>query len=269
MLLGIWANLTGEVSFAGLAPGYSGLYQVNVKLPDSAAYQTLDPLLEISTSTSRTSQVRLPVGGRAHQTIASWPADGNARELISGAVGRLVGNATFATGKINQAFNLNGTDSYVQATGITAISGPRTFTAWVFPKVNTGQGMPIVTGGLAFAADFLGISGTTGDCSRSGQYHLYIDHWGTACSISDLVLAPNTWSHIGVTYDGEFLRFYVNGVPERHLVYGNMYDYSVANFSLGGNGIGGGTTGVSLNGLLDEIHVFNWAMNESELAALP
>ena len=53
-------NLEGEVSYAGLAPGLAGLYQVNVKVPDNAA--TGNVFLDIATPDSYTSQVALPVG---------------------------------------------------------------------------------------------------------------------------------------------------------------------------------------------------------------
>jgi uncharacterized protein (TIGR03437 family) len=53
-------NLEAEVSYAGLAPGLAGLYQVNLKVPDNAA--TGNVFLDIATPDSYTTQTSLPVG---------------------------------------------------------------------------------------------------------------------------------------------------------------------------------------------------------------
>jgi hypothetical protein len=50
-------------------------------------------------------------------------------------------------------------------------------------------------GGSTGAADFWGITGTTGNCIGLGQYRLYIDHQVTSCYVSSNSLAPNTWSY--------------------------------------------------------------------------
>jgi uncharacterized protein (TIGR03437 family) len=54
-------NLTAAVSYAGLAPGFAGLYQVNLTVPANAS--TGNDFLTIETPGSVTSQVALSVGG--------------------------------------------------------------------------------------------------------------------------------------------------------------------------------------------------------------
>ncbi len=53
-------NLPAEVSYAGLAPGLAGLYQVNLKVPDNSASGNV--FLDIGTPDAYTSQTALPVG---------------------------------------------------------------------------------------------------------------------------------------------------------------------------------------------------------------
>lgn len=67
-------NLAAEVSYAGLAPLLSGLYQVNLKVPDNAASGNV--FLDIGTPDSYTSQVAVPVG----TAQASSPAARSAEE---------------------------------------------------------------------------------------------------------------------------------------------------------------------------------------------
>jgi uncharacterized protein (TIGR03437 family) len=54
------ASVKAKVSYAGLAPGLDGLYQMNVQIPDGIGPG--DVYLEISTDTADVNQVMLPVG---------------------------------------------------------------------------------------------------------------------------------------------------------------------------------------------------------------
>ena len=53
-------NTLAKVGFAGLAPGFIGLYQMNLTLP--SALTTGDVYLDISGPDSYTSQAKLPIG---------------------------------------------------------------------------------------------------------------------------------------------------------------------------------------------------------------
>ena len=67
-------NLTSEISYAGLAPGLAGLYQVNMKVPDDASSGNV--YLDIATADSYSSQVALPVG----TAVAAFPVSRKAEE---------------------------------------------------------------------------------------------------------------------------------------------------------------------------------------------
>lgn len=77
-VVGYIDNLTAEVSYAGLAPGLSGLYQMNVKVPDNAS--TGNVFLGLTTPDGETSQVALPVGSAQASSPASSPVSRNATE---------------------------------------------------------------------------------------------------------------------------------------------------------------------------------------------
>jgi len=47
--------------------------------------------------------------------VSWWPGDGNALDIIGPNDGTLENGATFALGKVGQAFNFDGVDDYVQA----------------------------------------------------------------------------------------------------------------------------------------------------------
>src|SRR5215472_2397604 len=178
--------------------------------------------------------------------IAWFPGDGNADDIEGDNNGTLQNGATFGAGEVDQAFNFNGVNQYVQVGGSLPITGSRTITAWVFANPNTGLGRPIITGGVGGAGDFFGIAGTTGPCS-SVQYEPYVDHWGTPCYESHSAITPNAWNHVALTYDGATLRFYVNGVAG-NAVTGSLYDYNINTYDIGGNNIGGSSTQPSFDG---------------------
>jgi hypothetical protein len=209
--------------------------------------------------------------------IANWRGNGTTTNAVSGLNGTLTNGATYASATSRtlgvqdaQAFSLNGINSYVQASAVetAAVSGARTLTAWVNPGVITGLGQPILTGGLTGGtSDIFGISGATGSCAGSGPYHLYIDHNAGTCYVSNLSLAPNTWSLVTVTFDGASAVFYVNAVPSVSAS-AQMSGYGLSSFAIGGNTLGGTSTSASFNGLLSEVQVYSRALTPAEVLGL-
>ena len=65
-------------------------------------------LLLIPTTAHAQSCVEAPEG-----LISWWPGDGDANDIEGNNDGTLQGGATFAPGKVGQAFNLDGVDDYV------------------------------------------------------------------------------------------------------------------------------------------------------------
>ncbi len=202
---------------------------------------------------------------------AYWNGNGTTANSISSLSGTLMSGATYASATSRtlgladaQAFSLNGTSSYVQAAAgeVGTVSGARTLAAWVYPNASSGLGMPILTG-----SDIFGITGTTGTCSSGGQYQLYIDDAGT-CYVSDISLAPGVWSFVAVTFDGSKVVFYIDGVASVAVPAAQMSSYGLVTLEIGGNTLGGSSSGASFNGLLSEVQVYNRALTPAEIQGL-
>ncbi len=227
--------------------------------------------------TTGTEEVVLPNGftitsDPAAGVNAYWNGNGTTASSISNMSGTLINGATYASAASRtlgladaQAFSLNGTSSYVQAAAgeVGTVSGARTLAAWVYPNATSGLGMPILTGG----SDVFGITGTTGTCSSGGQYQLYIDDAGT-CYVSDISLAPGVWSLVAVTFDGSKVVFYIDGVASVTVPAAQMSSYGLATLEIGGNTLGGSSSGASFNGLLSEVQVYNRALSPAEIQGL-
>jgi hypothetical protein len=201
--------------------------------------------------------------------VSWWPGNGNANDIIGSNNGTLVGGASFGPGVSGQAFRFNGNGQYVSVGGSYSIQGPRSLIAWVNFQANSlALGEPIVTAGSPGQGDFFAIAGTGGENSNVHQNALYIDHWGHAAYSSSRSVAPNQWTHVAMTYDGNnTVTFYINGQAAGS-VSGSLYDYNINSFAIGGNVIGGTTTEPSFKGLIDEVAFFNRALSPAEIQSI-
>jgi hypothetical protein len=212
----------------------------------------------------------------ASGVLAYWSGNGTTADSITMMNGTLAGGAAYASAASRtqgvadaEAFSFNGTNSYVQAASseTATVSGARTLVAWVYPNAGSGLGMPILTGGSTGATgDTFGITGTTGTCSAGGQYQLYVDHGGT-CYVGDNSLMPNAWSLVAVAFDGANAMFYIDGVASVAVPAG-MNNNALATYEIGGNTLGGTSSGASFNGLLSEVQIYNRSLSPMEIQGL-
>ncbi|MEZ4656187.1 MAG: LamG-like jellyroll fold domain-containing protein [Caldilineaceae bacterium] len=79
----------------------------------------------------------------------------------------------------------------------------------------------------------------------------------------EALLAPNSWNHIGVVIRGNETRIYMNGQLAQQETYlaGSSGDP--------GGGVRFSSPTAPLNGTLDDVRIYNRALNASEMAALP
>ena len=78
---------------------------------------------------------------------------------------------------------------------------------------------------------------------------------------SPAALTANTWSHLATTYDGATLRFYVNGVQVASRAQTGTLTASANPLQFGGDSL----YGDYFQGMIDEVRVYNRALNLAEL----
>ncbi len=194
-----------------------------------------------------------------------WSAEGNANDSLSGNNGTLLFGASYAPGKVGQAFHFTAAGQMVQVPSSPNLSFPATspmsISLWAFRTGNSGlmhivgkrngcsgfnyqMALNMGSGeGLVFNAGGLGNGAATGQ---------------------DLPM--NTWTHLVGTFDGTTFRFYINGALMAN-VFGNpvgtLGPQNAAPFTIGNSG---GCAGFV--GLLDEVEIFGCALSLSEVQAI-
>jgi hypothetical protein len=182
-----------------------------------------------------------------------WPGDGNANDLIGGAHGALQNGATFAAGKVGQAFSLNGVNQSVE---VPPMNIGRTFSIdfWVLPDRMAGYQHLASNhfSSMNFGALYLNVT--------------HLEYWQNSSLVASTPAGSiplNTWSHVALTYDNMVVRLYVNGI-----LGGESSGFHVEVFN---NGMRFGSSiphsDNYFSGLLDEMGLFNRALSPSEIQA--
>lgn len=148
--------------------------------------------------------------------VALWSGEGNANDSVGTSHGQLLNQTGFAPGKVGQAFNFNGVDSYVNIRGNPAIkmTGPFTIVAWVNYSRTSGNyqdSVMVVTKGIDAVTSMdwgLGISPAQKlrPHAQVGSDWIYFD--------CDTTLQTGVWYQVAMVYSGTNIQGYVNGAAD-------------------------------------------------------
>ena len=185
---------------------------------------------------------------------------GNNNGTFSDATGNPNTNTHGAAGKINGALSFDGTDDFIVVPHDSSLA-PTTMSAFLWVNADDWD---------ATTATSL-LSKRTAPSSGyfffvlKADGHVYVDINNGTQSRFDTGYTPPTgqWAHLGFTYDGHFVRFYVNGQ-----LYSTSTDFnktlasSSSSLTIGSNSSSGGYL---FDGLLDDVRIFNSAISGNEV----
>ena len=190
--------------------------------------------------------------------ISWWPGEGNANDIYGIFPGTLIGGTTFASGKVGQAFSLDGVNDYFN-TSYNPTHPDITIDAWVKPNSVSSGSITVYAwmDGLYAYSDILYIV--------NGKLRFYMWDGGPKTVESITTLVPGNWYHVaGTWFGGNEMKIYVNGVIEGTLS-------NVGGRWAGGNrflvGKNNGLAGY-FNGLIDEVHVYNRVLSANDIKAI-
>jgi hypothetical protein len=194
-----------------------------------------------------------------------WPGDGNATDIVGGKHGTLQGNATFADGKVGQAFSFDGTGDFVRLPANPAWNfgtGPFTIDFWEKSSSTTTTIM------FALALGSYSFKNLEFDFNDGSGLYLYWNSSGAnRISVGSLgAYTDGQWHHIALTRSGTTMTLYVDGSPVGSATYAPAIDVSNTGF----NYIGAHALGYSLTwkGEIDEVEIFNRALSASEIRGI-
>ena len=188
--------------------------------------------------------------------VSWWPGDGETTDIRGENDGSFQDGAGYAEGKVGSAFSFDGFSRMAApTTDLPTGQADRTVDLWM--KANAFyEGEAFLAGygqfGSASASYHLGTAGST----------LFFSQWGDA--IFGPSLQTDRWYHVAVTNSGRLVTLYLDGVE---VAVGNM-DINTPNgstFYLGNIPWEGQKR---LNGLVDEVEVYNRALSAEEIKAI-
>jgi hypothetical protein len=161
-----------------------------------------------------------------------------------------------AKGRYGQALQFDGVNDWVTIKDSPSLdlSTSMTLEAWVNPQSQAGEKALIAkeqSGGAVY-----GLLNADANVPAAGiydgQYHVLP---------GQNQLPVNEWTHLVVTYDGQYGRLYMNGVEVAKGAEKSLIQASNGELRIGGNS----TWGAYFKGLIDEVRIYNRALTAAEV----
>jgi Immunoglobulin I-set domain. len=227
----------------------AGPYSVSV----SNAYGSVTSTLALLTITNPIC-VPAPSG-----MLGWWQAENSADDSVTGRTNTLLGNATFASGKIGRAFAFDG-----QGDGISLGNSPEfqlqnfTIEAWV-KRASLTQASSGGADGLVFS---YGSGGYGFGLSPNG--HAFLTQIDINNVVSSFQITDTNWHHVALSKAGTKVIFYLDGLGYPAPAYNATFYFS----SPLAIGFRADNHGSSFLGFVDEVAFFNRPLASNEIASI-
>lgn len=210
--------------------------------------------------------------------VAHYPFQGNAEDVSGNNNNGTLFNVDLTTGYTGEnetAYQFqHAKQSYIRVPHSTSLSLDKEMTlmAWVYYEKQASNNF------------FTILEKTNPDFEGHSRYGLWVYNGGIVevcvepdscpnslcqrCLDTKERLVENVWNHVAATYDGTFLRTYINGKLNSEFNYGGTTGISQTNFELF---LGTDLYSLNddyLNGRLDEVRIYNAALTEAEIAEI-
>lgn len=210
--------------------------------------------------------------------VGYYNFDGNANNFVDKYNGKVFGGVTFPNGKSEKSarFHRLNNNEYISIDGGTTFSPISAITISTWIKIessdkynflnNSGEVMGIV-GKSNWEKTGNSINGYELKFSPKNSLQFVVgdkDSYGQA-SYSKTNFKNNQWYYLTGTYDGSKIRLYVDGKEVGEQNYSSGFGASSSQFVVGKAQVNGPGY---FNGLIDELRIYNRALNESEIKTL-
>ena len=196
--------------------------------------------------------------------VSYWNADNHALDVKGSNDGTPRGGTTFASGFLNQAFSLDGVSRYVEVPDSPSLSltGPLTLEAKIRLNTNSVQQAII---------EKYDVPGLNGYFLRIINGKLYAAVCNPTLAgaqqpaLGTTTVSTGDWHHVAAVYDGTTIKLYLDGVLDGSVNSSFAPTNGSASLKIGARGDDANTR---LNGLIDEVRIYNRALSEAEIQSL-
>ncbi len=196
--------------------------------------------------------------------IAWYPGDGNTNDLQGANNATLQNGAGFAVGKVGSGFQFDGLDDQISIPHNANQNGGSNLTieAWINPAALTHGGTILQkrTSGNVGGYVLEPTQQSGGGASNGLQFVIMIGGVYQALNPAN-VLTANVWQHVAATYDGAFMRLYVNGLEVGNKAQTGAIDAVTTPVQIGRNIV----NNQGFSGGIDEIALYNRALTATEI----
>ncbi len=192
--------------------------------------------------------------------VSWWGGDNNALDMVGTNNGVLMNGATYAPGKVGEAFSFDGVDDSVEMPGGIGDFGSAAFTVdfWMYAASDPASdaylmGKSHPDGGLGWDIRF----------NDATIRVVGVNGWSLNI-VSDASATLNAWHHIALSSTSLTVDLYIDGVLKGSSARSAISATSNP-FRIGYTTNYGGTV---FNGFIDEVEIFNRALFADEIAAI-
>ena len=191
--------------------------------------------------------------------VSWWPAEGDANEISGGNNGVLRGDATYAAGRVGQAFSFDGNGDGVLVGNPGSLHLQNfTIEGWI----KRGSATQISASSIYGEIVGYGAGGYVLGFLSDGR--LFLSKNGVSSVQSSRFIADTNWHHVAVSKSGSSVVFYVDGASEAALTYNITFDFSTSLVI----GAVNDTLDASFLGLIDELSIYNRALSAGEIQSI-
>ncbi|MCG2826397.1 MAG: right-handed parallel beta-helix repeat-containing protein, partial [Thermoplasmatales archaeon] len=197
--------------------------------------------------------------------IASWHFNENAGDTVYDSSGNnndgAVYGAIWTTGVNGSALSFDGENDYVEVPDNDSldITDAITIEAWIYPK-GWGEGS---LGSIADKNWQTGYAFYLKNTEGQESIKFASNNAGVVQTADSGSITLNEWQHVVVTYDRQNVVFYVNGINKGGGAETNAIGTNSESLFIG-NDMG---TACTFNGIIDEVRIYNRALNATEIQA--
>jgi hypothetical protein len=209
--------------------------------------------------------------------VSWWNGEGNADDIAATNNGTLRGGASFASGKVGQAFDFNGVNGYVEIANSSNLNPSASFSieGWIFPRKDQTSA---IMSKWADTPDQLNQRSYGFNAVPNNALQFAISDWAHQWDVSfnsfyttNNVFSLNTWSHVAAVYDqpAGARRIYVNGVKVAERIDPPItVTNSTARVGIGANLYSDTGSRGYFDGLIDELSFYSTALSTAEIQAI-